>query len=81
MAKDKIEKKVENAEEHDPDVKPNKMVWVKDTKGRQGEVLFDGKLYWLTRIDQDSGRAFNVPMTQKEWDERNAEMTLRAKTK
>jgi len=75
--------RISNSDEIEPidsDVRPIKLTWVKDTKGQQGEVLFDGKLYWLTRIDEKSGKAYNVPLTIQEWNDRNNEMTERSKT-
>jgi hypothetical protein len=69
----------EETEQVQDDVKSTKLTWVKDTKGSQGEVLFDGKLYWLVRIDKNTGKCFNMPLTQKEWEQRNADLAARRK--
>ena len=63
--------------EQDPEFRQLKLSWVKDTRGIQGEVLFDGKVYWLLRLDKESGRFFNVSMTPEEWAARNKEMAER----
>jgi len=69
----------EEIEQGQDEVKATKLTWVKDTKGSQGEVLFDGKLYWLVRIDKNTGKCFNMPLTQKEWEQRNADLAARRK--
>jgi hypothetical protein len=72
--------KISTPEETEQDeVKSTKLTWVKDTKGSQGEVLFDGKLYWLVRIDKNTGKCFNMPLVQKEWEQRNADLAARRK--
>ena len=68
---------LEVTEEQDPDTRQVKLSWVNDTRGIQGCVLFDGKVYWLTRIDPVTGRVFNVSLTQDEWNKRNKEMDER----
>jgi hypothetical protein len=71
----------EDVEAVPEEIRPIKLTWIKDTKGRQGEVLFDGKIYWITQIDKESGRVLSVPFTQAEWLERNKELTERKITK
>ena len=58
-----------------------KLTWVNDTKGIQGCVLFDGKVYWVVHIDKTTGKINNESMTIKEWEDRNKEMTERRKRK
>ena len=69
----------EEIEQEQFEVKTVPARWVRDTKGSQGEVLFDGKLYWMIRIDKHSGKCFNVPLTQKEWEQRNTDLAARRK--
>jgi hypothetical protein len=69
----------EEIDEEQGEVKATKLTWVRDAKGSQGEVLFDGKSYWLVRIDKNTGRCFNMPLTQKEWEQRNTELAERKK--
>jgi len=76
-----IENEVQEIEEQDPDLKPVKTTWVRDEKGRQGWVFFDGRLYWLTRIDADTGQVYFTTMTQEEWTGRNKELAERARAK
>ncbi len=73
--------KSEAEEALDYEVKSTKITWVKDEYGRQGEVMNDGKLYWLTRVDKETGKVANIPMTQKEWEDRNQEMSERKRKK
>jgi hypothetical protein len=63
--------------EQDPEFRQIKLMWVKDTRGVQGEVLFDGKVYWMLRLDKESGRFFNISLTALEWAARNKSMDER----
>jgi hypothetical protein len=68
--------------EQDPDVpRKFKLAWVDDTVGRQGSVLFDGKVYWLVRIDKETGKCLNISLTPEEWKGRTKEMQERIKAR
>jgi len=47
--------------------------WIKDEWGTQGEVFFDGKLYWLTLFKQgrepNTWDAIPVGLSEEKWEE------------
>lgn len=47
--------------------------WIRDEWGEQGEIYFDGKLYWLTmfRAGKESGTAEAYPcaLSEEKWEE------------
>jgi len=56
---------------------PFRLSWVKDTAGRQGEVLFDGKLYWQLVIDKTTGHVAHVGLSKEMWAARNEDLSRR----
>ena len=55
----------------EPKKKSNKSEWVQDHYGNQGWIFYDGFNYWLTTVDDVSGRVGSYPLQPKEFEERN----------